>query len=202
MGSWGNQACIASHTRGGQSFCSKPQRLWDQDPLFHTTPGEQAPYPLAGTHPVWTPRLTSAAEQGEKGCERSPATKRGHLGWRPQAHREELRTACREVKGSGQAGSGEELQLQSCTPSLLEADDHISSHYLSGLGEATWKASSQGHRSARSWAEEARSQLISGTYLVLLARCHQGWTGTRGPCVCDACAHGALTATSPKSGEP
>ena len=64
-------------------------------------PGPPFPHDTRGTGalssgrntPCLDPRLTSAAEQGEKGCERSPATKRGHLGWRPQAHREELRTA-------------------------------------------------------------------------------------------------------------
>ena len=123
-------------------------------------PGVQVTYPLAGTHPVWTPRLTSAAEQGEKGCKHSPATKRGHLGWRPQVCREQLRTAWRDVKGTGQEGvtcSGS-LELQAFYKLYC-----ISSHYMSGLGEATWKASSQGHRSIRNWAEEARKQLIGGT---------------------------------------
>ena len=48
------------------------------------------------------------------------------------------------------------------------------------LGEATWKAISQGYKSARSWAEEARSQLISRTFLVLLALCPQEWGGHPG----------------------
>ena len=75
-------------------------------------PGPTSPHDTRGTGdlpsgwqaPSLDPQAHLAAEQGEKGCECSTATKRGHLGWRPQAHREQLRTACREVKGSGQAG--------------------------------------------------------------------------------------------------
>lgn len=63
------------------------------------------------------------------------------------------------MKGTGQEG------VTSGSPELPAFCKlyRISSHYLSGLGEATWKASSQGHRPIRNWAEEARSQLIGGT---------------------------------------
>lgn len=78
---------------------------------------------------------------------------------------------------SGRRGAGGGLAAAVRNPQPSYAHDRISSHYLSGLREATWKASSKGNRSARSWPEEARSQLISGTYLVLLARSYVGWGG-------------------------
>lgn len=70
-----------------------------QDPLPRLKPGEQGPTLLADTCRVRNPRyqLTWAAEQGEKGGRQAPATKRGHLARHPQAPRDQLRAALREM---------------------------------------------------------------------------------------------------------